>query len=220
MTLTIIKSADGFLISSTCSDFADLFWLILTLNFIKFNLELSDTQRLEIIHECFMVLTTLDKLFVFLAYRWHWVLRLPLDLIVKHGLVRLIGSETQLGNMDWLWCSTVDILIKFESKLHDVDAEILPVTIVFIGEVLKTCSDDVSVNRKQSILNGRFWNLMDGDRGSMVRLSGNRVDALLIVEDEEILQRLLSIQLPLSLDWFTLNSVEDLHLVLGGDSET
>jgi len=122
--------------------------------------------------------------------------------------------------MDWLWCSTVDILIKFESKLHDVDAEILPVTIIFIGEVLKTCSDDVFVNRKQSILNGRFWNRMDGDRGSFVWLTGNRVDALLIVEDEEILQRLLSIQLPLSLDWFTLYSVEDLHVVLGSDSET
>ena len=65
-TFTIVKSADGFLIS-TCGDFADLFWQILTLNFIKFNLELSNTQRLEIIHECFMVLTTLDKLFVFLA---------------------------------------------------------------------------------------------------------------------------------------------------------
>ena len=75
----------------------------------------------------------------------------------------------------------------------DIYTESLPIGVIFISQVFETSSDLVFANWNQSILNGGVLNLVDGDLGRFDGILCDSVFALLIVEDEEILQGLLSV---------------------------
>lgn len=94
----------------------------------------------------------------------------------------------------------INILIEFESKLLDIDAESLPIRVEFVSKVLETGSDDVFVDWEQSVLDCRVFDRMECDRGRFSGIFCDGMVALLIVEDEEVLKGLLNSQLSLSLD--------------------
>lgn len=101
-----------------------------------------------------------------------------------HSLLELISTERHLFNVNRRRCNTIYIRVKFLGKLHNVNAELLPVGVELIGKVLETGSDYVFCNWKESVLDCRVGsrmktNLVGSRRGESV--------GFIVVEDEEVL---------------------------------
>ena len=72
--------------------------------------------------------------------------------MVLHSLLQLVRGEGHVLDVDGRRGNSINILIKLLSKLHDINAELLPIGVKLIGKVLDTGSDDILSNWEESIL--------------------------------------------------------------------
>ena len=88
-----------------------------------------------------------------------------MNFVFIHSVLELVSGESHLLDFNARRCDSINILIKLLRKLHDIDAELLPIGVKLIREVLKTGPDDVFTNWKESILNSGVGCRVDGDWG-------------------------------------------------------